>query len=66
MTAYEEGTVLLAMVGILPAEGEDAEIVWIPMPTEVLEGGKVKITFTQETLELLNENQAVLALLRAE
>lgn len=66
VTAYEEGTVLLAMVGILPAEGEDAEIVWVPMPAEVLEGGKVKITFTQVTLELLNENQAVLALLRAE
>lgn len=66
VTTYEEGAVLLAMVGILPAEGEDAEIVWIPMPAEVFEGGKVKITFTQEALELLSENQAVLALLRAE
>ena len=36
------------------------------MPAEVVEDGKVKITFTQEALELLSANQAVLALLRAE
>lgn len=65
VTAYDEGTVLLAMVGVLPAEGTEITT-WIPMPAEVLEGGKVKITFTQEALDLLSENQAVLALLRAE
>ena len=66
VTTYEQGTTLLAMVGIL-GEGETAEVTeWIPMPAEVVEDGKVKITFTQEALELLSANQAVLALLRAE
>ena len=51
------------MIGILPVDGE-GEIIWMPMPAQVVQG-KVKILFTKEVIELINENEAVCALLGA-
>lgn len=76
VTPYEDDALLIAMVGILPneeAEAEEAEaeeteddgITWIPQQAVASEG-KVHISFTQETLELLKDHQCVVALLRAE
>lgn len=67
VTPYEDETVLLAMVGILPGENaeEDAAITWIPLQAVASEG-KVQITFTQEIFDALKENKCVCALLRAE
>ena len=74
ITPYEDGTVLLAMVGILPdeevvtteeGETEEAAITWIPQQAVVSEG-KVQISFTQEILEMLKNNNCVCALLRAD
>lgn len=64
MTEYEDNSALIAMVGILPVEGE-TEITWLPMAAEAVEG-KVKIVFTQEVMEMLAEREAVMAILRAE
>jgi len=60
-TEYAEGTVLVAMVGIVAADGT---VTWIPLRAEVVEG-KVQIAFTEEALEKMAENNTVLALLRA-
>lgn len=71
LTEYEDDTVLIAMVGILPVEGEVDEtgaevgITWMPMSAEAVEG-KVKITFTQEMFEKMADREAVIAILRAE
>lgn len=72
VTPYEDGAVLLAMVGILPAEAdaeateaEEAAITWIPLQAVVSEG-KVQVSFTQEILEMLKDNKCVCALLRAD
>ena len=37
----------------------------MPMPAEVIDG-MVKISFTQETLEMLNEQEAICVLMSAE
>lgn len=68
ITPYEDDTVLIAMVGVLPAEvtdeaTEEAAITWIPLQAVVTEG-KVQISFTQEIFEMLKENKCVFALLR--
>lgn len=60
-TEYAEGTVLVAMIGIV---GENGEITWIPLNAEVVEG-KVQIDFTEEAMQQIAENKAVIALLRA-
>lgn len=67
VTPYEDGTVLVAMVGVLPDEnaGEDAEIEWVPFEAVASEG-KVQVSFTQEILETLKVQKCVFALLRAE
>lgn len=69
---YEEETLLVAMVGLLPkAEAEETEnaeeaaITWIPQQATVVDG-KVQIIFTQEVLTLMQEQEAVLALLRVD
>lgn len=64
LTEYEDDTILIAMVGILPVEGE-TEITWLPMAAEAVEG-KVKITFTQEMFEKMAGREAVIAVLRAD
>lgn len=68
VTPYEENTVLVAMVGLLPnAEdeaAEEAEIVWYAQQATVVDG-KVQIIFTQEVLTLMQQQEAVLALLRS-
>lgn len=58
-TQYEDGKSFVAMIGII---GEDGEVTWMPMNAEVVDG-KVKILFTQEVLLLLEQNEAVCALL---
>ena len=67
VTVYPDETVLVALVGILPAEdaAEDAEITWVAQEAVVTEG-KVAVTFTQDVFESMAENQCVFALLRAE
>jgi len=66
VTPYEEGTVLIAMIGVMPSEdAEEAEITWIPAPAVASEG-KVQITFTEEVFAMMQENNCVCALLRAE
>lgn len=71
LTEYEDDTTLIAMVGILPVEGEVDEtgaevgITWLPMAAEAVEG-KVKITFTQEMFEKMADREAVIAILRAD
>lgn len=62
-TQYEEGMLLVAMIGILP-EGGEGEIVWMPLNAQVVEG-KVKILFTKEVLDLISAGEAVCALLGA-
>ena len=70
VTPYEDGAVLIAMIGVLPteealAENEEAAITWIPIPAVAAEG-KVQITFTQDVFTSLQNNKCVCALLRAE
>lgn len=69
-TSYEDNTLLVALVGILPTVEEGVEIdqsaiVWIPLPA-VANGGLVEINFTQDVMLQLDQNNCVLALLRAE
>lgn len=61
VTQYKEETTLLAMVGIITADG----IVWIPLQAEVIDG-QVKVLFTQDVLQKVMVSEAVFSLLRAE
>jgi len=81
LTVYEDETVLVALVGILPTddeiaaaeaaleEGEELDeqalIAWYPQ-NAVVEEGKVRITFTEDVLTLLADHDAVMALLRGD
>lgn len=60
MTDYPDGTALVAVVGIF----ENENVTWTPV-TAVAENKLVRVTFTQDVLEKLQDNEAVLTLLRA-
>jgi len=66
VTEYEDETVLIVLVGVLPNEGDpEAEIVWYPIEATVAEG-KVYIAFTEEILAQMADREAVMTVLRAE
>lgn len=75
-TKYEDDTVLVAMIGVLPEdckveyeEGEELEegleIQWIPVETTVFEG-KVQVKMTEEILSIISARNVVFTLLRVD
>lgn len=66
-TTYEDDTVLVVMVGIMPEDGTEGEIIWVPLQASVKDG-KVNVSFTQDVLEAVqgNSGRVVLSLLRAD
>ena len=60
MTDYPDGTILVAVVGII----ENENVTWTPV-TAVAENKLVRVTFTKEVLEKIQDNKAILTLLRA-
>lgn len=73
VTHYEEGTVLVAMIGFIRynPETNEEEIIWMPAQAVAVDG-KVRVSFTQEILGKMQEQNAaqgeavVMALLRAD
>lgn len=57
---YEDGTILLAMIGVVVAEaeseGELPEIMWFPIQAAVNEG-RVILTIPQEVLESISDDE---------